>query len=126
MMRGQSQSGFSGADFGFCSGFDVMPMTLQNAQILRNWYVQPDPDPRAKEQLALLGCPGLNPVAQGVTGQVRCCWVLPGSQQALVAISNMLYLAKISVPATQTSSPQYSLTQVGSTAHQFRPCGDAR
>ena len=44
MMRGQSQPGFIGADFGFCSGFDVMPMTLQNAQRLINWFVQIDPD----------------------------------------------------------------------------------
>jgi hypothetical protein len=113
MMRGQSASGFFGADFGFVNGFDEMPDLLQNAQKLINFYVQPDPDPRAKEQLALLGCPGLNPVAQGAVGQVRGCWVLPGSQQALVAISNMLYLMSITVPATQTSSPQYSLTQVG-------------
>src|SRR6202000_1753310 len=103
----------TGADFGFCSGFDVMPMGLQNCQVLLNWFVQKDPDPRAKEQLALLATPGLNPVAQGVVGQARGCWVLPGSQQALVAISNVLYIANITVPATQTSSPQYSLTQVG-------------
>jgi hypothetical protein len=113
MMRGQSAQGYEGADFGFVNGFDSMPMGLQNNQRLINFYVQRDPDPRAKEQLALLGCPGLNPVAQGITGQVRGCWVLPGSQQALVAISNVLYLAVITVPATQTSSPQYSLTQVG-------------
>jgi hypothetical protein len=113
MMRGRSQEGFIGADFGFVNGFDEMPMTLQNAQRLINWYVQPDPDPRAKEQLALLGCPGLNPVAQGAVGQVRGGWVLPGSQQALVVISNILYLMLITVPATQNSAPQYSLTQVG-------------
>ena len=113
MPRGQVQAGFEGADFGFVGGFDEMPMVLQNAQRLINFYVQKDPDPRAKEQLALLATPGLNPVAQGVVGQARGCWVLPGSQQALVAISNVLYIANITVPATQTSSPQYSLTQVG-------------
>ena len=104
---------FTGADFGFCNGFDEMPMVLQNAQRLINWFPQKDPDPKAKEGLALYGCPGLNPVAAGVTGQVRGCWVLPGSQQALVAISNVLYLMTITVPATQTSIAQYSLTQVG-------------
>ena len=113
MMRGQVQPGFEGADFGFVGGYGEMPDLLQDSQKLVNFFCQPDPDPRAKEQLALLGCPGLNPVAQGVTGQVRGFWVLPGSQQALVAISNMMYLATITVPATQTSSPQYSLTQVG-------------
>lgn len=113
MMRGQSQAGYYGADFGFVNGFDEAVMTLQNSQRLINYYVERDPDPRAKEQLALLGCPGLNPVAQGVTGQVRGFWVLPGSTQALVAISNMLYVANITVVATQTSIAQYSLTQVG-------------
>src|SRR5277367_247057 len=112
-MRGEVQLDYIGADFGFVNGFDEMPMTLQNAQRLINWFPQADPDPHAKEQLALLGCPGLNPVAQGVVGQVRGCWVLPGSQQALVVTSNILYLMIITVPATQTSSPQYSLTQVG-------------
>lgn len=102
-----------GSDFGFCGPFDEMPMVLQNAQRLINWFVQKDPDPKAKEQLALLGCPGLNPIAQGAVGQVRGCWVLPGSQQALVVISNLLYLATITVPATQTSIAQFSLKQVG-------------
>ena len=113
MMRGQSAQGYEGADFGFVNGFDEMPMGLQNTQRLINWFPQKDPDPRAKEQLALLGCPGLNPIAQGVVGQARGGWVLPGSQQALVVISNILYLCRITVPATQTSIAQYSLTQVG-------------
>jgi hypothetical protein len=104
---------FKGQDFGFVGPFDEMPMVLQNAQREINWFVERDPDPRAKEQLALLGAPGLLPVAQGISGQVRGCWVLPGSQQALVAISNFLYLMSITVPATQTSIPQYALTQVG-------------
>ena len=104
---------FVGNDFGFVNGFDEMPMVLQNAQRLINWFVQKDPDPRAKEQLALLGCPGLNPVAQAIVAQGRGGWVLPGSQQALVVFGNMLYVAAITVPATQTSSPQYSLTNVG-------------
>lgn len=104
---------FQGNDFGFVGPFDEAPMVLQNAQRLLNWFVQRDPDPRAKEQIALLGCPGLNPIAQGVVGQVRGAWVLPGSQQALVVISNILYLMKITVPATQNSIAQYTLTQVG-------------
>jgi hypothetical protein len=104
---------YTGHDFGFVGGFSEMPMVLQNAQRLINFYVQKDPDPNAKEQLALLGCPGLNPVMQGVVGQGRGAWVLPGSQQALVAISNILYISTITVPATQTSIAQYSLVQVG-------------
>jgi hypothetical protein len=104
---------FQAQDIGFVNGFDEMPMTLQNAQRLMNWYVQRDPDPKAKEQVALLGCPGLNPVATTQTGQVRGCWVLPGSQQALVVTGNILYLMTITVAATQSSIPQYSVAQVG-------------
>jgi hypothetical protein len=104
---------YQGADFGFVGPFDEAVDILQNAQREINWYCEADPDPRAKEQLALLGCPGLNPLAQGAVGQARGAWVLPGSQQALVVISNMLYVMKITVPATQTSIAQYSLTQVG-------------
>lgn len=104
---------FSANDFGFVNGFDEMPMTLQNAQREINWYCQRDPDPRAKEQIALMGCPGLNPVASTQTGQVRGSWVLPGSQQALVVTGNTLYLMTITVPATQTSIAQYSVAAVG-------------
>lgn len=104
---------FQANDFGFVNGFDEMPMVLQNAQRLINWFCQPDPDPRAKEQLALLACPGLNPVATTQTGQVRGAWVLPGSQQSLVVTGNALYLVTITVPATQTSIGQYSTKQVG-------------
>lgn len=107
------QLSFVANDFGFVNGFDEMPMTLQNAQRLINWFVQRDPDPRAKEQVALLGCPGLNPVVSTQVGQVRGAWVLPGSQQALVAASNTLYLMTITVPATQSTIPIYSVAAVG-------------
>ncbi len=88
-------------------------MVLQDAQRLINWYVEIDPNPKAKEELALLGCPGLNPVASTQAGQVRGAWVLPGSQTALAVTGNTLYLLTITVPATQTSIPQYSVTSVG-------------
>lgn len=88
-------------------------MILQDAQRLINWFPQPDPNPHAKEALALLACPGLNPVATTQTGQVRGAWVLPGSQQSLVVTGNALYLVTITVPATQTSIGQYSTKQVG-------------
>jgi hypothetical protein len=101
-------------DFGFVGGFDQMPQTLQNNQLLINWFCQPDPDPRAKEGLALLATPGLNPVASTITGQVRGAWVLPGNTQALVVTGSALYLLTITVPATQTSIPQFSSQQVGS------------
>jgi hypothetical protein len=104
---------YAGQDFGFVGGSYEAPVTLQDAQRLINWYVEVDPMPTAKEQLALLGCPGLNPVASTITGQVRGMWVLPGSQQALVVVSNRVYLMTITVPATQTSIPQYAVAQVG-------------
>ena len=104
---------FEGTDFGFVGGSYEAAMVLQDAQRLINWYVEIDPNPKAKEELALLGAPGLNPVASTQTGAVRGMWVLPGSQQALVVTGNMLYLMTITVPATQTSIPQYAVTAVG-------------
>lgn len=104
---------YIGADFGFVGGFDEMPMTLQDAQRLINWFVQADPDPRAKEQIALLRSPGLAQVATSQTGAVRGCWVLPGGTQALFVTGNTLYLLTITVPATQTSLPQFTVATVG-------------
>lgn len=104
---------FQGTDFGFVGGSYEAAMVLQDAQRLVNWFVEADPSPKAKEQLALLGCPGLNPVAATQAGQVRGAWVLPGSQKALVVSGNALYLITITVPATQTSIPQYAVTSVG-------------
>jgi hypothetical protein len=104
---------FSGADFGFCGASYTAPMTLQDAQDAINWYLERDPNEDAKEPLALLGSPGLNPVASTQTGAVRGAWVLPGGQQSLVVTGNMLYLVKIQVAATQTSIPQYAVTTIG-------------
>lgn len=102
-----------GTDFGFVGGSYEAAMVLQDAQRLINWFIEADPNPRAKEMLALLGCPGLNPVATSQTGQVRGAWVLPGSQKALFVTGNTLYLLTIAVPATQTSIPQYSVSSIG-------------
>ena len=102
-----------GTDFGFVGASYEAAMVLQDAQRLINWFIEIDPNPRAKEMLALLGCPGLHPVASSQTGQVRGAWVLPGSQQALFVTGNTLYLMTITVPATQTSIPQYTVASVG-------------
>jgi hypothetical protein len=102
-----------GTDFGFVGGSYEAAMVLQDAQRLINWFIEADPNPRAKEMLALLGCPGLNPVASSQAGQVRGAWVLPGSTQALFVTGNTLYLMTITVPATQTSIPQYNVVSVG-------------
>lgn len=104
---------FVGADIPFVGGSYEAPMVLQDAERLINWYCEVSGSPDAKEVIALLGCPGLNPVASTQTGAVRGMWVLPGSTQALAVAGNMLYLVTIQVPATQTQPPQFSVTTVG-------------
>src|ERR1700748_148386 len=104
---------FQGGDFGFVGPSYVAPMVLQDAQDTINFYIERDPEERPKEPIALLGCPGLNVLWSTIAGQARGAWVLPGSQQALIVVSDIVYLVKITVAATQTSIPQYSVTQVG-------------
>jgi len=97
-------------DFNFVGGEDVAPSTLQNMQMCYNYYPEIDPQ-NAKQAIALLGCPGLvtqvsapggghtwddpttwpTPYA-GPNLPVRGCWVLPGSQTAIVVIGNVCYL----------------------------------
>jgi hypothetical protein len=106
---------YEGTDFGFVGGFYEAPMVLQDLQRLINWYVEMDPNEDAKEQLALLGCPGLLSVATTINGEVRAggMWVLPGGTQALVVTGATVWLMTISVPATSTSLPAFGTTQVG-------------
>ena len=104
---------YQGDDFGFVGPTYEAPVVLQDAQRLINWFIEQDPNPSAKEGLALLGCPGLNPVANGITGQVRGMWVLPGGTAALVVIGNTLYRMIVAVPATQTSIPQFTISVLG-------------
>jgi hypothetical protein len=105
---------FKGYDPGFVGQSYQAAMVLQDAEDSINWYIERSPqDVKAKMPNALLGCPGLNAVVSTIPGQVRGAWVLPGSQQALVAVSNTLWLITIQVPATATSIPQYAATQVG-------------
>lgn len=104
---------YEGMDFGFCGPAYQAPMTLQDAQEAINWYLERDPEERAKEPLAMLGAPGLNPLWSTITGQARGAWVLPGGQQALIVVGANVYLVKITVQATQTSIPQFSVTQIG-------------
>jgi hypothetical protein len=104
---------YTGADFGFVGQSYEAPMVLQDAQRLINWYVEKDPNPQAKEQLALLGCPGLLSVLSTIPGQVRGLWVLPGAQQALVVTGATVWLMTITVPATAISLPQFGAVQVG-------------
>jgi len=103
-----------GTDWGFVGQAYQAPMLLQDTQTCINWYVEVSEDEKSKMPTALLGCPGLNTIlSSGVLGPVRGCWVLPGGTSALVVIAQNAYVVKVTVPATQTSSPQFSLTQVG-------------
>jgi hypothetical protein len=104
---------YQGGDFGFCGQSYQAPMALQNAEDTINFYLERDPTENPKEKVALLGCPGLNAIIATQLGPVRGSWVLPGSQQALVATGNTLYVITITVPATSTSIPQYSSAAVG-------------
>ena len=104
---------FQGADFGLVGGAYEAPMTLQDAQRLINWYVEIDPSTNAKEPLALLGCPGLNPILNTLTGPVRGMWVLPGNATALVVTGNTVFLLTQTVAATATTIPQFAVTTVG-------------
>ena len=101
------------ADIPFVGGSYEAPMTLQDAQRLINWYVEMSQDQNSKKPLALLGCPGLLPIVQADTGEVRGCWVLPGGKEALVVANDRLYLMTITVPATQTSIAQFAVTWIG-------------
>jgi len=89
------------------------PMTLQDAENAINWYVEVAEVDGAKEPVALLGTPGLNPIATTQTGAVRGLWVLPGGLKALAVTANTLYLLTQIVPATQTSIAQISVASVG-------------
>src|SRR5579863_2686596 len=104
---------FQGADIPFVGGAYEATVTLQATERLINWYCEKAGTPTAKEVLALLGCPGLNPLVSTQTGAVRGFWVLPGSQAALAATGNTLYLVTITVPATQVSPPSFSVASVG-------------
>lgn len=104
---------FQGGDFGFCGPAYTATMILQDDQEAINWYLERDPEERAKEPIAMLGAPGLNTLWNTIPGEARGSWVLPGGQQALIVVSDAVYLVEITVAATQTSIPQYTVTQVG-------------
>ncbi len=103
-------------DPGFVGGAYQAPMLLQDAETCINWYPEIAETEGAKTAIALLGTPGLNAVAtliQSQGTQVRGCWVLPGNTQSLWVCGNTVSLLTVTVPATQTTLPQFSVTQVG-------------
>jgi len=89
------------------------PMTLQDAENAINWYIEVAQVDGAKEPVALLGTPGLNPILTTQTGPVRGFWVLPGGLTALAVTGDTLYLVTQTVPATQTSIAQFSVASIG-------------
>src|SRR6478752_5280945 len=95
----------------------------QDRQRSLNYYPEASPDPASKEQISLLGAPGLNEIldfsltssdiAIPDTGGVRGVWVLPGGSDALWVVGESVILTQTTVPATQTSIAQFSKTFVG-------------
>jgi hypothetical protein len=104
---------FQGADPGIVGASYEAPLELQDAQRCINWYVERDPDTRAKEATALLGCPGLNTVIATQMGAVRGAWVLPGGTTALVVTGNTLYLITNTIPGINGAPPIFTATSVG-------------
>lgn len=104
---------FEGADIGFVGPAYEAPMLLQDAERCINWFVELDKNPKAKMPIALLGAPGLNPVISTVPGTVRGAWVLPGNKQCIFVVANLVYVATVTVPASQNQIAQFSVTQVG-------------
>jgi hypothetical protein len=106
----------SGADFGFVGASYVASDPYQDRQECINFYVEISQDDKSKTPTALLGCPGLNNVFQLNTppnGEVRGAWVLPGGVKCAWVAGNKFYVSTMTVPATQTSIAQFSVTQYG-------------
>jgi len=104
---------FQAVDPGIVGPSYQAAMKLQDAQDTINFYLEASPEQLSKKPVALLGAPGLNPVLSTMTGEARGAWVLPGGTKALYVVGNALYLITITVPATGSSIPTYSATQVG-------------
>lgn len=108
---------YQGGDFGLVGQSYTAPDNFQDVQKTLNWYVEVSQDEKSKTPTALLGCPGLNPLfsvaASASGGEVRGCWVLPGDTQAITVCGNAVAMVTMTVPATQTSIAQFSVTQIG-------------
>ncbi len=102
-----------GVDLGFVGPAYQAPMLLQDAETCINYYCEIAESGNAKMPIALLGTPGLNQVVSTVTAPARGCWRLPSATQALYCVGNTVGVINLTVPATQTSIPQYASTQIG-------------
>ncbi len=105
-----------GADFGFVGGSYTAADPFQDKQDTINFYVEISQDDKSKTPTALLGCPGLNNVfslSAAPNGEVRGAWVLPGGVNCAWVSGNKFYVSRMTVPATQTSIAQFSVTEYG-------------
>ena len=112
---------FEGADFGLIGPSYQAPMTLQDAEMAVNWYLEFAEVDGAKEPVAMLGTPGLNTVLTTSVGSVRGQWPLPGAQQALAVVGNAVYLVSILTVATSTTEAVLSGTQIGTILTNYGP-----
>ena len=103
-----------GGDFGFVGQSYTAPNPYQDRQQTINYYPEVSQDDKSKTPVALLGCPGLNPVINFgpeppalVSGAVRGMWVLPGGESAIMVAGSSVFLVTVAVPATQTSIAQF-------------------
>jgi hypothetical protein len=108
---------FDGGDFGLVGQSYTAADPRQDSQRTLNWYTEFSQDEKSRNPTALLGVPGLNPlfsVSSGPTGgEVRGAWVLPGGTRALIVCGSSCAMATMTVPATQTSIAQFSVTIFG-------------
>lgn len=108
---------FEGGDFGFVGQSYTAADPAQDRQSAVNWFVEVSQDDKSKTPTALLGAPGLNPllhVSNGPAGgEVRGAWVLPGGTRAIVVTGNYVTMVQMTVPATQTTIAQFSVTGFG-------------
>jgi hypothetical protein len=108
---------YQGGDFGFVGQSYTAPDAFQDSQRTLNYYVEISQDDKSKTPTALLGAPGLNPlfsVASGISGgEVRGCWVLPGGTRAITVCGDNCAMVEVTVPATQTSIAQFTVSTFG-------------
>lgn len=102
------------ADFGFVGAAYQAASITQDDQALINWYCEIDPtkadNPNTTENesqrgvMALYPCPGLEQVAQLVSGEVRGLLTLPGGDTLLAVSGPTLYSIDTSYTATSVGT----------------------
>jgi hypothetical protein len=110
---------YVGGDFGIVGSSYRATDPQQDVQASINYFVEVSQDAKSKTPTALLGAPGYKNLIDVATedsgGEVRGCWVLPGGQSAIVVCGNSISRVTVTVPATQTSIAQFSVTEIYSS-----------